>query len=92
MASAFAAVEPPHDNRLSANWANDSESRPAAQRAENQRIADYYARTTSEQEQRDNAEARERFLAQQQQLLVNRPLRDRQRDPIDHPGPAPRPR
>jgi hypothetical protein len=76
MASAFAAVAPPHDShRLSANWAKDNERRAAAQRAENQRIADYYARTTKEQEDRENAEARERFLAQQQQLLVNRPPR-----------------
>jgi hypothetical protein len=37
---------------------------------------DYYARTTKEQEDRDNAEARKRFLAQQQQQLnVNRPLK-----------------
>jgi hypothetical protein len=38
-------------------------------------MADYYARTTKEQEDRDNAEARERFLAQRQQLSVNRPLK-----------------
>jgi hypothetical protein len=39
--------------------------RAAAQRAEQQRIADYYARTTKEQEDRENAEARERFVESQ---------------------------
>jgi hypothetical protein len=73
MAAAFAAVEPPHDShRFSADWAQDNERRAAAQRAEQQRIADYYARTTKEQEDRENAEARERFLAQQERLTVNR--------------------
>jgi hypothetical protein len=38
-------------------------------------MADYYARTTKDREDRDNAEARERFLVQQQQLSVNRPLK-----------------
>src|SRR5262249_16389183 len=56
-ASAFAAVEPPHDSRFSADWWKDDERRAAAQRAEQQRIADYYARTTKEQEDRENAEA-----------------------------------
>jgi len=47
MASAFAAVEPPHhSHRFSADWWKDNERRAAAQRAEQQRIADYYARTT----------------------------------------------
>src|SRR5262249_39579034 len=75
MASAFAAVAPPHHpHRFSANWWKDNERRAAAQRAEQQRIADYYARTTQEQEDRENAEARERFLELQQRLSVNRPL------------------
>jgi hypothetical protein len=30
-----------------------------------QRVADYYARTTKEQEDRENAEVRERFAASQ---------------------------
>ena len=38
-------------------------------------MADYYGRTKKEQEERENAGARERFLAQQQQLSVNRPLK-----------------
>jgi hypothetical protein len=75
-ASAFAAVEPPHPiHRFSADWWKDNERRAAAQRAEQQRIADYYARTTKEQEDRENAEARECFLEQQQRLSVNRPPR-----------------
>jgi hypothetical protein len=44
-------------------------------RAEQQRHADYLARMTREQEERENKEARERFLAQQQQLSVNRPVK-----------------
>ena len=69
MASAFAAVVPPHDShRFSADWAKDNERRAAAQRAEQQRIADYYARATKEKEGRENAEARERFMAQQQRM------------------------
>src|SRR5262249_8145594 len=76
MASAFAAVEPPHhSHRFSGDWWKDNERRAAAQRAEQQRIADYYARTTKEQEDRENAEARECFLEQQQRLSVNRPPR-----------------
>ena len=76
IASAFAAVVPPHhSHRFSADWWKDTERRAAAQRVEQQRIADYYARTTKEQEDRENAEARERFLEQQQRLTVNRPPR-----------------
>jgi hypothetical protein len=37
-------------------------------------MADYYARMTKEQEDRQNA-AREAFLEQQQRLSVNRPPR-----------------
>jgi hypothetical protein len=46
MASAFAAVMPAPDRRFSADWAKDSERRAAGQRAEQQRMVDYYARTT----------------------------------------------
>jgi hypothetical protein len=63
------------DGRCTADWWMDNERRAAAQRAERQRIADYYARATKEQEDRQNAEARERFLAQQRRLSVNRPLK-----------------
>jgi hypothetical protein len=34
---------------------------PSARRREQQRIADFYARQTHQQEERENAEARERF-------------------------------
>jgi hypothetical protein len=62
MASAFAATAMPGcDRRFTADWAKDNERRAAGQQAERQRIADYYARTTKEQEDRENAEARERF-------------------------------
>ena len=59
---------PGSDRRFSGDWANDSDRHVAAQQAERQRIADYYARTTKEQEARENAEARERFIAQQQTI------------------------
>jgi hypothetical protein len=72
MASAFAATSMVAcDRRFSADWWKDNERRAAGRRAEQQRIADYYARTKKEQEDRQNAEARERFLAQPQ----NRPPR-----------------
>ena len=68
-----ATVMPPYDSRrFSADWWKDNERRAAAQQAEQQRVADYYARMTKEQEDRENAEARERFLTQQPQ---NRPPR-----------------
>jgi hypothetical protein len=62
MAAAFAATAMPgYDRRFTADWAQDNERRAAGQRAEQQRMADYYARTTREQEERENREARERF-------------------------------
>jgi hypothetical protein len=51
-----------------ADWWKDNERRAAEQRAERQRMADYYERTKKEQEDRQNAEARERFIAQQQTI------------------------
>ena len=61
MAAAFAAAVPAYDNRrFSADWAKDNDRRAAAQRAEQQRVADFYARATREQEERENREARER--------------------------------
>jgi hypothetical protein len=42
-----------------------NERRAAAQQRERQYMADYYARTTWEQEERENREARERFAASQ---------------------------
>jgi hypothetical protein len=76
MAAAFAAIAmPSYGRRFSADWWKDNERRAAAQRVEQERIADYYARTTKEQEDRENAEARERFLEQQRRLTVNRPPR-----------------
>jgi hypothetical protein len=44
-----------------ADWAKDNEQRDAAQRAERQRYADHLARQTQQREERENAEARERF-------------------------------
>jgi hypothetical protein len=71
MAAAFAAAVPAYDNRrFSADWAQDNDRRAAAQRAEQQRVADYYARTTREQEERENREARERFAASQRKNSV----------------------
>jgi hypothetical protein len=58
--------------RFTADWAKDNKRRAAAQQAERQHMADYHARTTKEQEERQNREARESFMAQQQQLSVNR--------------------
>jgi hypothetical protein len=76
MASAFAATAMQAcDRRFTADWAKDNELRAAGQRAEQQRMADFYTRLTQEQEERENKEARERFLAQQQQLSVNRPVK-----------------
>ena len=51
-----------------ANWSKDNERRAAAQRAEEQRIANYYARQTQQQEERENAEARERFAEGQRKM------------------------
>ena len=53
------------DRRFTADWAKDNERRAAAQQAEQQRMADFYARQTQQQEERENAEARERFAALQ---------------------------
>jgi len=59
MAAAFAATFlPAYDP---ADWANNYERPAAAQQRERQYIADYYARTTGEQEERENREACERF-------------------------------
>ncbi len=76
LASAFAALNMRGpDHRYTADWAEDNERRAAGQQAERQRMADYYARTTKEQEDRENAEAREAFLTSQQKLTRNRPLK-----------------
>jgi hypothetical protein len=66
LASAFAAVEPPHNShRFSADWAKDNDRRAAAQKAENQRQTNFYARQTQQREERENRETRERFAARQ---------------------------
>ena len=63
MAAAFvASCVPAYDH---ADWAKNNGQRAAVQQAEQQHIADYYARTTKEQEDRENREARERFAASQ---------------------------
>jgi Lon protease-like protein len=49
------------DRRFTADWAKDNERHAAGQRAEQQRMADFYTRLTQEQEERENAEAQERF-------------------------------
>ena len=61
--------------RFTADWAHGNERHAAWQRAEQQRMADYYARMTQQQEDRENAEARESFMAQQERLTNNRPLK-----------------
>ena len=63
ISAAFAATLVPAGN--SADWANNYERRAAAQQREGKYMADYYARTTREQEERENREARERFVANQ---------------------------
>jgi hypothetical protein len=68
IASAFAAMAMPYDRYFTADWAKDNERRVAARRAEQQRMADYYARLTQEQEERENAEARESFVASQYKI------------------------
>jgi hypothetical protein len=73
LAVLVAASVPRSQYRNPADWWKDNERRTAEQQAERQRIADYYVRTKKEQEDRENAEARERFLEQQQQLSVNHP-------------------
>jgi hypothetical protein len=49
--------------RFPADRWKDNERHGAGQRAEQQRMADFYARLTQEQEERENAEARERAAA-----------------------------
>ncbi len=68
MAAAFAATFlPAYDP---ADWANNYERRAAAQQRERQYMADYYARMTKEQEERENREARERFAASQRKNSI----------------------
>jgi hypothetical protein len=53
-----------------ADWANNYDRRAAAQQRERQHMADYYARTTQEQEERENAEARGLFAASQRKNSI----------------------
>jgi hypothetical protein len=55
-----------HDPAYSADWASANERRVAAIRAEQQRLADYYETAKREQEERENAEEKQGFMAQQQ--------------------------
>ena len=64
-AAVAATIVPACGPRFSADRAKDNEQRAAEQRAERQRMADYYRRLDQEQEERENAEARERFTARQ---------------------------
>jgi hypothetical protein len=75
MAAAFAAAAPVYDRRCTGEWWKDNERRTSDQRTEHQRHADYLARLTKDQEDRENAEARESFMEQQQRLSVIRPLK-----------------
>ena len=71
MAAAFAAtMVSASDRRFSGEWWKDTDDGAASRRAEQQRIADYYARMTKEQEDRENAEAQERFAAHQPKKSV----------------------
>jgi hypothetical protein len=63
MASAFATSMVPAYNP--ADWASNDERRAVAQQRERQHMADFYARQTQQQEDRENKEARERFAASQ---------------------------
>jgi hypothetical protein len=64
MGAAFAAsMMAPYDGRFTADWAKDREQRVAAVRVEQQRVANHLAHQTREQEERDNAETRERAAA-----------------------------
>ncbi len=66
MASAFAATAmPAYDRRFTGDWTKENERRAAGQRTEQQRMAGYYARPTQQQEERENAEAQERFAESQ---------------------------
>jgi predicted transcriptional regulator len=65
MVAVFAATVPASNRRFSGDWWKDTEDGAASRRAEQQQMADYYARTTAEQEARENAEAREHFAAHQ---------------------------
>jgi len=64
-AAAWLATVPTHGQRCAGDWWKDNERRAAGQQAEQRRMADYYARTTREQEERENREARERFAESQ---------------------------
>jgi hypothetical protein len=71
MGTAFAAAMMPASDRLfSGDWWKEKEDGAAIQRAQQQSMADYYERMTVEQEQRENAEARERFAAHQAKKSV----------------------
>jgi hypothetical protein len=66
VASAFApTMMPASDQRFTGEWWKDRQQAAERERAEQQRIADYYARQTRDQQNRENAEARERFFAHQ---------------------------
>jgi len=66
-AAAWLATVPTYGQRGTADWWKDDERRVAAQRAEQQRHANFLARMTWEQEARENREAQERFDASQRQ-------------------------
>jgi hypothetical protein len=59
MAAAFVAMVPVYDRRCALPIGCKTTSAVAARRAEQRRMADYYARATKAQEDCENAEARE---------------------------------
>jgi hypothetical protein len=61
-----AMITPAYDGRYSADWHAANERRVAAIKAEQQRLADYYETAKQQQEERQNAEERQRFKTQQQ--------------------------
>jgi len=58
------------DRRFTGDWWKDNDRRAAAQQAEQQRMGEFYARQTQQQEERENAEARERFAALQRKNRI----------------------
>jgi hypothetical protein len=62
---AGASPMPTYDHRFGADWAKDNEARDAAQQRHREDMANHYVRMTREQEERQNAEGRERFAASQ---------------------------
>jgi len=63
--AAWLATVPAYGQRCTAEWWKDNERRAVAQQAEGHRHANFLARMTKEQEERENREAEERFAESQ---------------------------